>query len=343
MASNARGRETSRRYSATEKAALTLLTLGKAIASQVLKNLEEVEVKRISRAFMLVSEVPREDQFVISKEFHSMMKAGETLLVDGREFARDVIANAFGDGADGAGLMDYIAGARKEAISEIVADVPDKILHAFVQAEHPQTVAFLLTKIHPDKSAEIIQTLNEDFQTDVIMRISNLNMVKADVVDEVREVIRSTLASTGTNEEEIVGPKSAADILNFVDRNNEERIITEIEEMYPDLAEQIRNLMFTFEDIKTIDDKGIQTVLKEVPRDVLVLALKTASPEMSDLFFRNVSKRAAEMISEDLEVLGPVKLKDVERAQQEIIDIVRRLEAEGKIAIASGGEEDQYV
>jgi flagellar motor switch protein FliG len=167
--------------------------------------------------------------------------------------------------------------------------------------------------------------------------------VKADVVDEVREVLRSQLRSSDLQDEEIGGPKSAADILNFVDRNNEERIITEIEEMFPDLAEQIRNLMFTFEDCKKIDDKGVQTVLKDVPREQLVLALKTASPELKDLLFRNVSQRAAQMIKDDLDAMGPVKLKDVEKAQQSIVDVVRKLEAEGKIMIGGGGAEDQLV
>lgn len=333
---------TTRRYSATEKAALTLLTLGREIASDVLKNLSEAEVKRISRAFMLVNEVPREDQFSIGKEFHTMMKAGETMLVDGREFARDVISSAFGD-EGGDTLLEYISGARKDSISSIIRDVPDKILISFVAAEHPQTVAFLLTRMNPDQAAMVLQTMSEDAQTDLLVRIANLNMVKADVVDEVREVLRVTLRNASQNEEEVIGAKSAADILNFVDRNNEERIISEIEEMYPEMAEQIRNLMFTFEDMKNIDDKGIQAIMKEVPRDQLVIALKTASPELSDLLFRNVSKRAAEMIQEDLEVLGPVKLKDVEKAQQGIVDVVRRLEAEGKVVIQSGSDEEQYV
>jgi len=333
---------TSRRYSATEKAALTLLTLGRDIASDVLKNLTEAEVKRISRAFMLVNEVPREDQFSIGKEFHTMMKAGETMLVDGREFARDVIASAFGDAA-GENLLEYISGARKDSISSIIRDVPDKILIDFVSAEHPQTVAFLLTRMNADQAAMVLQTMTEDAQTDLLIRVANLNTVKADVVDEVREVLRATLRSASQNEEEVIGAKSAADILNFVDRNNEERIISEIEEMYPEMAEQIRNLMFTFEDMKAIDDKGIQAIMKEVPRDQLVLALKTASPELSELLFRNVSKRAGEMIREDLEILGPTKLKDVEKAQQGIVDVVRRLEAEGKVVIQSGSDEEQYV
>lgn len=331
-----------RELSSTEKAAVTLLGLGKSLASQVLQHLTEVEVKRISRAFMTVSEVDRETQFEISKEFRTMLKAGEVMLVDGREFAKDVISTAFGDAA-GEGLLEYITGARKEPISQIMHDVPEKILNAFVTSEHPQTVAFLMTKMNPDQGATVLQTMPEEVQTDILIRIAHLNNVKADVVDEVREVLRSQLRGSGINEEEVVGPKSAAEILNFVDRNNEERILTEIEEMYPDLAEQIRNLMFTFEDIIKIDDRGVQTVLKEVPRDQLVLSLKTASKELSDLLYKNVSSRAAAMIQEDLETLGPVKVKDVEKAQQGIVDIVRRLEAEGKIFIGGTGTEDAFV
>ncbi len=331
-----------RELSNTEKAALTLLSLGKELAAQVMQSLNEQEVKRISRAFMSVSEVDRETQFDISQEFRRMLRAGDTMLVDGREFAKDVIASAFGETA-GEGLIEYITGAKKEPISSIVAEVPEKILHGFIAAEHPQTVAFLMTKMNPDQAANVLTHMGEEMQTDVLIRISNLNNVKADVVDEVREVLRSQLRSSDLQEEEIGGPKSAADILNFVDRNNEERIITEIEEMFPDLAEQIRNLMFTFEDVKKIDDRGVQTVLKDVPREQLVLALKTASTDLKDLIFRNVSQRAAEMIREDLEALGPVKLKDVEKAQQGIVDIVRKLEAEGKIVIGGGGAEDQMV
>lgn len=331
-----------REFSNTEKAAVTLLGLGKDLASTVLQHMTEQEVKRISRAFMTVSEVDRETQFQISQEFRNMLKAGEVMLVDGREFAKDVISTAFGDSA-GEGLLEYITGSRKEQISKIISEVPEKILNSFIISEHPQTIAFLLTKMNPDQSAAVLQSMPEEVQTDVLMRIAHLNTVKADVVDEVREVLRTQLRGSGSNEEEVVGTKSAADILNFVDRVNEERILTEIEEMYPDLAEQIRNLMFTFEDIKKVDDRGIQAILKEVPRDQLVISLKTASAELSELLYKNVSQRAAQMIREDLEALGPVRIKDVEKAQQGIIDIVRRLEAEGKVIIGGGGEADAFV
>jgi len=330
-----------RELSNAEKAAVTLLGLGKDLASQVLQHMNEQEVKRISRAFTTVSEVDRETQFEISQEFRTMLKASETMLVDGREFAKAVLTRAFGNAADS--LIEYISGTKKEQISQIIKDVPEKILNSFIASEHPQTVAFLLTKMLPAQSAHVLQTMPEEAQTDILIRVAHLNTVKADIVDEVREVLRSQLRDSSTTEEEVVGTKSAADILNFIDRNSEERILGEIQEIYPDLSEQIRNLMFTFEDIKKIDDRGIQTVLKEIPRDQLVLGLKTASPELSALLYRNVSQRAAEMIKEDLEALGPVKVKDVEKAQQGIIDIIRRLEAEGKIALNNGGEDEALI
>jgi flagellar motor switch protein FliG len=330
--------------STTEKAALILLSLGKAPAAMVLQNLNENEVKRLSRAFMSVSEVDRETQLIIAQEFRQMIRAGEKMLVDGRDFAKSVIEGAFGE-AEGAGMLDYISGARKEPLSQILSDIPEKILNGFVAAEHPQTVAFLLSKMNPDQAARVLQNMNEETQRDVLIRIAKLNNVKGEIIDEVRDVLSATMRVSGITEEEeeIGGPKSAAEILNFVDRNNEERIVAEIEQIYPELAVNIKNLMFTFDDIKKIDDRGIQTILKDVPRDQLVLALKTASEELRTILFRNVSQRAAAMIQDDLSALGPTKLKDVEKAQQGIVDIVRRLESEGKIAIGGGGGGDAMV
>lgn len=322
-----------------EKAAVILMSLGKDQAAAVMKFLSESEVKKLSRAFMGVQEVDRETQQSVASEFHKMIRAADRVVVDGREFAKDVIGSAFGDTA-GDALLEYISGSRKEAISSLIADIPSNIVDNFIQSEHPQTIAFLLTKMSPEQAADLLAKMTEEMQTDVLVRVSQLEHVKADVIDEVREVLRTQLRGVSMREEEEAGgPKACADILNFVDRNNEERILTEIEEMLPELAEEIRNLMFTFEDVSRIDDRSIQLLLKEVPRDQLVLALKTASAELRDLLFRNISQRAAQMLGEDLESLGPVKLKDVEKAQQSIVDVVRRLEAEGKIQIAGGGDD----
>lgn len=325
-----------------EKAALTLLSLGKDVAAQVMQNLNETEVKAISRAFLNVSEVDRETQLGTSVDFLKMLRASHTMLVDGREFAKSVISTAF-DETKSEALLEYVNGTRKLPIGTIIGGVPEKLLYGFVSAEHPQTVAFLMTVMNPDQAASVLKLMQPEIQTDILIRISNLSNVKADIVDEVRDVLQSQLSGDGSTAEEIGGPKSAADILNFIDRTSEERIIAEIEETFPDLAETIRNLMFTFEDVKRIDDRGVQTVLKDVPREQLVLALKTASTDLREAVFRNVSQRAAEMIKEDLEALGPTKLKDVEKAQQSIVDIVRRLEEEGKIVIGGGGGGDQLV
>ena len=323
----------------TTKAAMVLMSLGKDLAADIMKFLNESEVKKLSRAFMTVQEVDRELQLHVASEFSKMLRAADRLVVDGREFAKDVVAEAFGEDA-GESLLEYITGSRKESLQAMIHDIPPNIVDNFVQSEHPQTIAFLMTRMGPEMAAEQIQKMPEDLQTDVLLRIAQLDHVKADVVDEVREVLRSQLRGVSMGEEEqIGGPKATADILNFIDRSNEERILTEIEELYPEMAEDIRNLMFTFEDIKNIDDRSIQTILKEIPREQLVIALKTASPELRTLLFRNMSQRAAEMIQDDLESLGPMRLKDVEKAQQGIVDVVRRLEAEGKITIAAGGED----
>jgi flagellar motor switch protein FliG len=331
-----------RELSNPEKAALTLLSLGRETAAQVMQNLSEDEVKALSRAFLSVSEVDRETQLGTSKDFLRMLRASDTMLIDGREFAKSVISTAFGQDKSNA-LLEYMNGAKKQPIGAIIGSVPEKLLLGFVLAEHPQTIAFLMTVMNADQAASVLKQMNPEMQTDVLVRISNISNLKADIVDEVREVLQTQLCGEGLADEDIGGPKSAADILNFIDRSTEERILAEIEETFPDLAETIKNLMFTFEDIKKIDDRGVQTILKDVPREQLVVALKTASPELKDLIFKNVSQRAAEMIKEDLEALGPTKLKDVAKAQQGIVDLVRRLEEEGKVAVGGGGGGDQLV
>lgn len=326
------------------KAAVVLMSLGKEKAADVMKFLTESEVKKLSRAFMTVQEVNRELQLKVASEFRGMLNAADKMVVDGREFAKDVIGKAFADQSTSGTLVDYIMGSKKEPLTNLMNDVPQQIIDNFVQSEHPQTMAFLLTKMTPDMASGMLSKMTEEMQTDVMVRVAQLENVKSDVIDEVREVLRSQLRGVSMGgDEELGGPKAAADILNFVERSNEERILSEIEEMHPEMAEKIRNLMFTFEDVGKIDDRSIQTILKEVPREMLVVALKRASEDLKNLLFRNISQRAADMLRDDLDALGPTKLKDVEKAQQSIVDIVRRLEAEGKIQVASGSGAEELI
>jgi len=329
--------------SSSEKAALTLMSLGKQQAAEVMKFLTEQEVKKLSRTFLQVQEVKREKQQDVALEFHRMLRAAEKMVVDGREFAKDVIESAFGE-EESEGMLSYISGQKKEPLNTLLNEIPQTMVEAFMSSEHPQTVAFLLCKMKPERAAELLAELPEEAQTEVMVRIAQLELVKGDVIDEVREVLRNQIRGSEMGaEEELGGPKAAADILNFVDRNAEERILGDLEESVPELAEDLRNLMFTFEDVAKIDERGIQALLKEIPREDLVIALKTASDSLKELLFGNVSQRAADMLREDLETLGPTKLKDVVKAQQGIVDTVRRLEAEGKLVIAGGGGDDVLV
>ena len=321
-----------------KRAAVAIMSLGRELAAEVMKYLNESEVKRLSRALMGVNEVERFTQKEIASEFLQMLRAADKLVVDGREFAKDVIGTAFGKEA-GDPLLEYVGGPG-ESLSALMQDIPDTVVDEFIQSEHPQTIAFLLTAMEPKLAAQLLGKMREELQTDVLIRISQLDHVRGEVIEEVREVLRTQLRGVSFAEgEKVGGTKAAAGILNFVERRNEDRILNEIEEVLPELAEQIRNFMFMFEDISRLDDRNVQTLLKEVPRDQLVLALKTASEELKELLFRNISQRAADLLKDDLDVLGPTPLRDVQRAQQSIVDIVRRLEAEGRINVHSSGEE----
>lgn len=327
----------------SNKAAVILMSLGREQAAEVIKHLSETEVKKLSRAFIAVQELDRNVQRDISMEFNKMLHATEKILIDGRDFAKEVINSAFGEKADES-LVEALSGGRKESLASLISDMPTNIADNFLQSEHPQTIAFLLSKMPPEKAANMLSKMSEEMQTEVLIRISKLVQVKRDVVEEVCEVLRNQLRGVSIGGEEILGgPKACAQILNFTNEDVEERILTEVGESNPELADEIRNLMFTFEDITKIEDRSIQNILKEVQREQLAVALKTASAELKELLFKNMSLRAAELLKDDLDSLGPTKLKDVENAQQDIVDIVRRLEAEGKIQLAGADGEDVFV
>lgn len=329
--------------SLTNKAAVVLMSIGSAQAAEVMKLLTEAEVKKLSKAFLTVQELDRDVQRDISMEFHKMLQAADKMVVDGREFAKEVIQSAFGDNVSES-LVEALSGGRKESLASLIAEMPESIADNFLQSEHPQTLAFILSKMQPQHAAEMLSKMTDEMQTEALLRISKLDKVKRDVVEDVCEVLRYQLRGVSVEgEESLGGPKVCAQILNFIRKDVEERILTEVEESFPELAEDIRNLMFTFEDLLKIEDRNIQTILKDVQRETLVLAMKTATPELKELLFKNMSQRAAEMLKDDLDNMGPTKLKDVEKAQQGIVDTVRRLEAEGKIQLAGAGDEDAFV
>jgi flagellar motor switch protein FliG len=195
-----------------------------------------------------------------------------------------------------------------------------------------------------NKKVDVIKRLPEAIQTEVVLRIANIDFISPSLIAQVDEVLKQELATLGSiDTQQLGGIQPIADMLNVMDKQSEQNIMARVEEKDPQLAEEIRKLMFVFEDIVYIDDRGMQTLLKEVPNDKLVMALKTAPEEIKDKIFKNISKRAADLLKEDLDSMGPVKLSDVEKAQQEIINVAKRLESEGKIMIARGGDADALV
>jgi len=210
--------------------------------------------------------------------------------------------------------------------------------------EHPQTVSVILAHLEPEKKGEVLKRLPEALQSEVVLRMANLEHVAPELIQDIDQVLKKELASMSTVEQAALGGvQPVAEMLNVMDKNTETSIMSRLEEKEPLLAEEIRKLMFVFDDIVKIDDRGIQTLLKEIPNDKLLLALKTAGEEIKTKVFKNLSARAAEMLKEDLTNLPPAKLSDVEGAQQEIVNAARRLEGEGKIMIARGGEGDALV
>jgi flagellar motor switch protein FliG len=222
--------------------------------------------------------------------------------------------------------------------------VDAKSLSTFLVNEHPQTVAVILAHLEPEKKGEVLRRLPESLQAEVVLRMANLDNVDPELIAEIDKVLKNQLSNTHTVEQaSLGGVQPVAEMLNVMDKNSEQSIMSRLEEKDPLLAEEIRKLMFVFEDIAKIDDRGIQILLKEVPNDKLLLALKTANDDIRNKIFKNISARAAEMLREDLANMGPARLSDVESAQQEIVNAARRLEAEGKIIIARGGTEDAMV
>jgi flagellar motor switch protein FliG len=222
--------------------------------------------------------------------------------------------------------------------------VDSRTLANFLVNEHPQTTALILAHLDSGKKCEVLKRLPELIQTEVVLRIANLDFISPNLIAQVDEVLKQELATLGSiDTQQLGGVAPIADMLNVMDKSNEQNIMAKVEEKDPQLAEEIRKLMFVFEDISFVDDRGMQTLLKEVPNDKLVIALKTATPEVRDKIFRNISKRAAELLKDDLDSLGPVKLSEVEAAQQEIINVAKRLESEGKIMISRGGGSDALV
>ena len=326
-------------FTGPQKTAIVLLALGEKFTAEVFKRMERNEIAAVSKAMLDTDSIPKEEVLEVLKEYNEALAYGAELLVGGPEQVKRLLTQSL-DAETAKYIMDSLDLDTGPTPFQELQNVSPRILAQILRNEHPQTLALILGHLHPDQAAELIQNLPAGVRAEVLMRLAKLEAVAEEMLMEVDKVLQSQLIAMGGKEgKKVGGVNSVAEILNAVDRNTEEEVLSEIEEESTQMAEDIRNLMFVFEDVKGIDDIAIRELLKEVSNEDLTVALKGASEELRDKFFKNLSERASAMIKEDLEIMPPKKLSEVEAAQQSIVKTVRRLEDEGKIVISRGGSD----
>lgn len=323
------------------KAAIVVMSLGEDIAAEVLKHMGPKEIRKISTYVATLGECDQEVIDLVIEEFQAALIEGGVMLPGSSAFLKGAITAALGDDAGGR-LLEEIQAETSQL--DVLEDVDSRTLASILQKEHPQTIALVMSHTEIDKAAEIVALLPEELQLEVVYRIARLDAVSSDILQEVELALLNEIRGmTGMGSQVAGGVSLVADILNQVDKATENRILENIDDMNPEMAEEIRELMFVFEDLLKIDDRGMQALLKEIENDVLVVSLKTANETIRDKIFRNISSRAAERIREDLDNLGPVRLSDVEKGQSEIVRIALKLEEEGRIQILRSGSDDAFV
>ena len=322
--------------SGRQKAAILLLGLGEDVAASVLQHCSEFELQQLSQEITHLGDIPGEVTESIAREFADTV-GHKAVFSGGRDYLRNILVKTMGENkADN--FLDKVRDSLRHKPFGNLVHVDGKVIASFIRNEHPQTIALVLAHLNPEQAAEIVSLLPEGIQGDIMLRIASLEAVPREMIDEIETVLDDELKTTGgMASENLGGINAVAEVINNLDKNTESAIMTTVEESDPDLADEIRKLMFTFDDLINVDDRGIQSILKEINNEDLLLALKSAVEEVKEKIYRNMSQRAATMIQDDLEALGPVRLTDIEKAQQGIVKVARKLEEEGKIIIASKG------
>ncbi len=324
------------------KTAILLLAMGDKFTTEMFKRMERTEIAQVSKAMVELETVPKEQVEEVVREYHKALVTGQEMITGGEETVKRLLMKNL-DSDTAKYIMDALDLDHGPVPFRELENVSPRILAQILRNEHPQTLALILGHLHHDQAAELLSNLPAGVRPEVLMRLAKLEAVPEEMLVEVDKVLQSQLIAMGGKEgKKVGGVQAVAEILNAVDRSTEEEVLSEIEEESAQMAEEIRNLMFVFNDIMGLDDRSIRELLKEISNEDLTTALKGASEELQDKFFKNLSERASNMIKEDLEIMGPVRLSDVEGAQQNVVKTVRRLEVENRIVI-SRGSSDVFV
>ncbi len=329
--------------SGIRKAAIFLLSVGQETATEILKRLEPEKVEEVSREIAALQGVPNSQRDSVLTEFYHLALASNYMEEGGLAYATALLRRSLPEDA-AKKLIGQVTQAIKRTPFSFLQKADGENVLTFIQDEHPQTIAMILCYLPADKAGEVLAGLPSAKQIEVVKRVANMEQTNPAVIREVEQGLEHRLSAiVNQSLEKVGGVTTVAEMLNLADRATEKAILEGLEAEDPELVESIRRLMFVFEDILQVQDRGIQSVLKEIENDELALALKTASEELKEKLFRNMSDRAADLIREEMEYMGPVRVSDVESAQQKIVDVVRRLEDAGEIVIAGRGGDNDIV
>lgn len=325
-----------------DRAAVFFMSLGEEAASEVLKHMGPREVQRLGTAMAALHNVSRSQVSEVLQEFIASFDEQTSLGVDSDDYIRNILTSALGEDKAG-GLINRILMGRNSKGLEALKWMEPRAVAEVIQLEHPQITAIVLSYLDADHAAEVLSFLPERSQPDIVMRVASLDGIQPSALKELDDILEQQFAGRSTAQSSSMGGlENAANILNFMDSSKEQAIVDRIRDIDPDLSQNIEELMFVFDNLIDVDDRGIQALLREVGTETLVLALKGADELLREKIFRNMSKRAAEMLRDDLEVRGPVRLSEVEAAQKEILEVARRMAESGDLVLGGPGG-DEFV
>ncbi|WP_419883827.1 flagellar motor switch protein FliG [Peribacillus sp. B-H-3] len=326
-----------------QKAAILLISLGPDVSASVYKHLSEEEIERLTLEISGVRKVDSQEKEEIMDEFHNIALAQDYISQGGIGYAKQVLEKALGTDQAAAIINRLTSSLQVRPFDFARKADPAQILN-FIQNEHPQTIALILSYLDPAQAGQILSELPQEVQADIARRIALMDSTSPEIINEVEQILERKLSATVTQDyTQTGGVEAVVDVLNGVDRSTERTILDALEIQDPELAEEIKKRMFVFEDIVTLDGRAIQRVVRDSDNEDLKLALKVASEEVKEIVFKNMSKRMVDTFQEEMEYMGPVRLRDVEEAQSRIVAVIRRLEESGEIVVARGGGDDIIV
>lgn len=331
------------KFTGKEKAAILLIALGSDVSAEVYKHLTDQEIEELTLEISNVRKIDKKIKSNVVEEFFQIALAQEYISEGGIGYAKQILEKALGSATAMEVINRLTSTLQVKPFDFMRRTDPTQILN-FIQHEHPQTIALVLSYLDADQSAQILSSLPHELQADIARRIAVMDRTSPEIINQVEQILEKKLSTTVTQDyTQTGGIEAVVDVLNGVDRSTERTILDELEIQDPELAEEIKKRMFVFEDIIVLDNRAIQRVIREVDNEDLLLSMKTASEEVKDVLFSNMSERMADTLKEEMAFMGPVRLKDVEEAQTRIVNTVRKLEDAGEIVIARGGGDDIVV